>query len=262
MFGLRSVLVGSLMTLTALARQLDAATVVLNPSQDNTIFSATTTNSNGQGDLYVGLTNSGNIRRALLQFDIFGAIPAGATITEVSLTLREQSGNNGNRQVDLLRVTNAWGEGASLSSGTGAGNGAAAQTGDATWTSRIFNTQAWTNPGGDFSSTVSGSTLVTAGTTNQQFTWSSTASGNGQLLLDVQNWLTNPGQNFGWLLRGDESANQTAKVFYSGESAVPANLPALTITFTPATVPEPSVVGAIVAAGGLGIATILRRRRV
>jgi hypothetical protein len=47
---------------------------------------------------------------------------------------------------------------------------------------------------------------------------------------DVRNWILNPNNNFGWLLKGDETALKTAKRFDSRESA---NLPpSLSVTYT------------------------------
>jgi hypothetical protein len=55
------------------------------------------------------------------------------------------------------------------------------------------------------------------------YTW----SGSG-LAADVQTWLTNPAQNFGWLLRGNETST-SAKRFHSGEDETPDNHPMLTV---------------------------------
>jgi hypothetical protein len=65
----------------------------------------------------------------------------------------------------------------------------------------------------------------------QLFSWSSAS--DAQMLADVQFWLEDPASNFGWLIKGDESAAMTVKRLNSGESAVP---PALEITY----VPEPA----------------------
>ena len=58
-------------------------TVTANPEKDNSIYSESE-NSNGLGKLYSATTCDGNFRRALLEFDIAGSIPAGATIAIVS----------------------------------------------------------------------------------------------------------------------------------------------------------------------------------
>src|SRR4029453_11532934 len=49
---------------------------------------------------------------------------------------------------------------------------------------------------------------------------------------DVQSWLNEPGTNFGWLIRGDEAVNQTAKRFDSSENGTVSRRPSLTIDYT------------------------------
>ena len=56
------------------------------------------------------------------------------------------------------------------------------------------------------------------------------------MVADVQSWLDNPANNFGWLVKGDESTSTTAKRFDSRQSTVP---PVLTIEYTQAT-PTPT----------------------
>jgi hypothetical protein len=248
------------LVLLLLVETASGATVMISPSKDNTLIQWTAGRpepnphlSNGLGDIFVGRTNqdpSGptmiSIRRGLIHFDIGGAIPAGATITDVSLTLRDVMGLNGDRPTSLHRTLQDWGEGTSFQGG---GMGSPATDGDATWLYRFYNTSnpalspTWTTPGDDFSSTASASTVVSDDLGGGQlFTW----AGAG-MVADVQNWLNNPSANFGWLLMGTESVTQTAKRLNSGESTTSPNRPpVLTITF----VPEPAslilVVGAIV----------------
>jgi spore coat protein A len=54
-------------------------------------------------------------------------------------------------------------------------------------------------------------------------------------VADVQSWLDNPGQNFGWILIGNEAQNETAKVFGTRQNTDNggANQPELTINYTP-----------------------------
>lgn len=236
-----------------------AASLTLTPSKDNTLIQVTAVNvqqlSNGQGDIFVGRTNQDgqgpatiSKRRGLIAFDVAGSgIPAGATITAVTLTVRDVMGLNGDRATNLHRTTADWGEGSSFFSG---GVGAPATEGDATWFSRFYNATTpaastpWTTPGGDYNAVSSGASIISDDLGGGQlFTWTSTA--NSQLLADVQSWLTNPAANFGWTMIGEESLGQTAKRLNSGESNVAPNVPPqLTIEYT--VVPEP--VGASLAA--------------
>jgi len=83
--------------------------------------------------------------------------------------------------------------------------------------------------GGDFSSTVSASQSVGA---IGEYAWSS-----AQMVADVQSWLDNPANNFGWLVLGDESESATAKRFDTRESTSP---PVLSIEYSVAPLPRPT----------------------
>lgn len=240
--------------LSATAQLAVAAQVTLAPSKDNSLIQVTSAAaasqlSNGLGDIFVGRTNQDgqgpatiSKRRGLLAFDIAGSgIPAGATITSVTLKMRDVMGLNGDRNVTLHRTSADWGEGTSFQSG---GMGAAATTGDATWFYRFYDAATpaasipWATPGGDYAPTASGGSIVSDDLgAGQSFTWSSAT--NPAMLADLQSWLANPAANFGWTLIGDESAGQTAKRLNSSESTTAPNVPpSLVIEYT--AVPEPS----------------------
>ena len=115
----------------------------------------------------------------------------------------------------------------------GGGGGASAASGDATWIHRFFSALNWSAAGGDFAAGASASTPVgSAGS----YSWSS-----AQMTTDVQAWLDNPSSNFGWLLKGSEGSNTTAKRFDSSENASTINRPTLQVMFTAPTVPELSI---------------------
>jgi hypothetical protein len=247
-----------------LAAWLPSATVTADvitvyPIKDNTLIQSTTgSKSNGQGDIFVGQTNDWSLRRGLIQFDVAGSIPAGSTVTDVTLTLREVKGLNGDRLVSLYRVLRDWGEGSSYSSG---GGGANAAQDDATWLYTFYNalepasSPAWSNPGGDFSTSPSGSTLVSDGSgTEQSFSWRGSLC--PQMVADVQDWLDHPSANFGWGLLGDETTNQTAKRFSSREAVLK---PMLTVTYEP--IPEPATI-ALLAIGSAVLVIFLGVARV
>ena len=199
-------------------------TVTLGASKDNSLFESATGNlSNGSGEyLFVGKTLQAEnfLRRGLIAFD-FAAIPQGATITDVSLTLNMSRTIVGAFDVTLHRVTQNWGEGASDALAE-EGIGIEPAANDATWLHTFFNSQFWSTPGGDFTTEASASTSVDG---NGFYTWSS-----DQLVADVQRWLDDPTTNAGWLLLTDES-DITAKRFDSRENSTPANRPRLVVEY-------------------------------
>jgi|SRR4029453_11537330 hypothetical protein len=207
------------------ARSASAAIIVINPSKDNTLYEydpAEGDHSNGAGfHFFAGENAMGELRRGVLAFDVAGAIPAGTTITAVSLTMNMSMTPAGALTIELHKLLADWGEGTSHAP-MGEGDGAPATPNDATWRHRFFDTIFWTNEGGDFSATVSASQSV--GDIGQ-YTWTS-----AQMVADVQSWLDDSASNFGWLVLGDESAAATAKRFDTRESASP---PMLTIQYTP-----------------------------
>jgi hypothetical protein len=208
----------------ASATSLTAGMTTVTPSKDNTLYEydpAEGDHSNGAGlHFFAGENAMGELRRGVLAFDV-AAIPAGSTITAVTLTVNMSMTPAGLRTVELHKLLADWGEGTSHAP-MGEGNGAPATPNDATWRHRFFDTVFWTIEGGDFAAIVSATQSVGG---IGQYTWSST-----QMVADVQSWLDDPVSNFGWLVLGDETAIATAKRFDTRESASP---PMLTIQYTP-----------------------------
>ena len=228
-----------------------AATVTLTLSKDNTLSEdAQGDVSNGQGQfLFAGKTGDNadfKIRRGLIAFDLT-SIPRDAVITGVTLTmyLSRSSASAAAVNISLHAATQDWGEGLS-NAGSPGGDGAPAQTGDATWRHRFFSTSSWTNVGGDFRASASATTSVT--TEGRSYSWV-----GGSLSGDVQAWVANPSSNFGWFIRGNETTNESAQRFNSSENT--ANRPQLTVTYD--LVPEPSVT----MLGVFGTLICLARRR-
>lgn len=203
----------------------NASTIVLAPVADNSIYQGPdSAATNGGGDhIYSGVNRGGEIRRALLRFDL-SAIPAGSTINAVSLRLVCTRQIVGEPAMTLHRLVNSWGEGVADAEEPG-GQGTTAAPGDATWLFRFFGSDAWAAPGGDFIAAASaGQTVSGLG----PYDWSSAG-----LAADVQAWLDSAAPNHGWILLGDESSSFNAKRFGSRENPLISDRPTLTIDFTP-----------------------------
>ncbi len=207
-------------------------------SRDNTLIEVdplgTARWSNGAGQhFFAGRINraTASIRRGLVRFDIAAAVPAGAVISAATLRLNVSRTRPGTRTVALRRVLRDWGEQGSDAPGDEGGGidpFAAAAAGDATWTHRFHDTvEDWSMPGGsagtDFS-TLDSARADVGGPGQHEWT------GAG-LVNDVQDMLDNPGGNFGWMLVGDESAQQTVKRFDTREHPDAASRPVLLLEY-------------------------------
>ncbi|MEM7054722.1 MAG: DNRLRE domain-containing protein, partial [Pseudomonadota bacterium] len=205
-----------------------AETITLSPDQDNTLYERDAGDlSNGAGSsLFFGQTGANAnfvLRRALLRFDL-SSIPPGSVIEQVELTINVDlvPQNATGFEATLHRVQNAWGEGSSVAPGPGGGGGAAT-AGDATWLHTFFDNQFWMTPGGDFMAQPSASTALNNAVGSFTF-----ASSPG-LIGDVQAWVNQPDQNFGWIILGEENTPENARRIGSRENSALA--PILQIQF-------------------------------
>jgi len=223
----KTLLAISLMCALGFAGATPATANIINitPTKDNTLYEydpAEGDRSNGAGfHFFAGENGMGELRRGVLAFDVAGTIPAGSTITDVTLTMNMSMTPAGPETVELHKLLADWGEGTSHAP-MGEGDGAPATPNDATWRHRFFDTIFWVAEGGDFSAVVSAAQSVGG---VGQYMWSS-----AQMVADVQEWLDSPASNFGWLVLGNESTIATAKRFDTRESASP---PVLTIQYIP-----------------------------
>lgn len=135
--------------------------ITLTPSKDNTLHeSADGDRSNGKGShLFVGNTGASVIRRAVLEFDVAGSLPAGAEVDSVTLSLNMSRTSSGAEPVRLFRLAQEWGEADSNADGN-EGAGALAEAGDATWLHTFYPDKKWSGLGGDFAVSASASTSV------------------------------------------------------------------------------------------------------
>jgi len=220
----------------------DPTTITLGASHDATIFQNNVNNGSGGGNILISGTNGAQIspRRALIEFDIAGQVPAGSLIQQVQLTLVLGQFPNVGAQptstIGLHRVLVDWGEGTTQQqippndTFGGFGQGEPATEGDVTWNARFFSATTptlWATPGGEFAPTAGALTVVSRNL-NTGYVWSSTPT----LVSDVQSWLDVPSTNFGWLLLNiDETTPATFRGFYSRHVATEALRPVLSITY-------------------------------
>jgi hypothetical protein len=229
----------ALLILASLPASADS--VALNPVKDNTLYESPDGSlSNGAGaNMFAGKTFQpvDNRRRAVMAFDIAGAVPAGAGITSAQLTLNVLlTIDVASRDMSLHRLEQDWGEGTSVAPG-GGGAGATSTPGDATWLHTDFPGSFWNATGGDFAAAPSATTLVGFGGPHD---W----TGPG-LVADAQSWLDDPGNNFGWILIGDEVTPATARKFGTREDQNPDNQPLLVVVFEETTPVDGSTWGKI-----------------
>ena len=205
-------------------------TVNLVADKDNMMLSEDGTKSNGAGSyIFAGKTGSLGNRRALIHFDL-SIIPVGATITSATLTITIDKIANGgtNKPLAIHKINKDWGEGRS-DAGSGEGKGAPAQTNDATWINNFYPTSSWGASGGDFDAAPSASTTVGD---PQEISISGKAGENPTLMANVQSWINTPSNNFGWLLRGDESGGASALRILSRENGITSSRPTLSVTYS------------------------------
>jgi hypothetical protein len=198
-------------------------------------------NMGGQTYFNAGTNMQGKRNRGLLRFDL-SEIPPGSIITSATLSLwvvGAPTDGPAGTIFDLHRMLKPWGEGSELAI-VGAGRGSPATTNEATWNDRFaFADAPWVNPGGepdaDYISDSSAEKFISdMGSYDFRF---------GTLVQDVQFWLDNPDQNFGYMLMTrDEGQISSARRFGAHED--PDNSPTLSVTFIPAThIDSPNISG-------------------
>ena len=237
-----------------------AEIVALHPVADTTLIEVATDSNLGAANFFnAGFTGVSTRNRGLMQFALGESIPAGSIITGATLTfdiIRQPSVDMDQDLFALHRMLVSWGEGDKAPDPGGSpGFGSPATAGDATWLHRYFNTAPWSAPGGlagvDFSLTPT-AIIPVYGIGDPVVIESDLA-----LIADVQHWVNNPDQNFGWLFKAEsEAIRKSARSFASREDE--SGGPTLIIEFTP--VPEPST-WALSAVGAVTMLWSISRNR-
>jgi hypothetical protein len=239
-------------------------TVVLGAGKVSTIFENEPGNSIGKGPaVFIGGDASGSPRRGLIDFNLAANIPAGATITDVQLTLflaGVAGSDTTPHLIDLHRITADWAHGPTALGVTqieGTDQGFPAIPPSPTWYERRYQQgQPWATPGGDFAATVSATSLI-GQITGSAYTWSS-----AQMVADAQAMLDAPSTNQGWeLLNRDEWSANSYRIFYTQAWDDTALRPQLQVSYLLSAVPEPATAWLLIS--GLcvgGLAAAAKRR--
>jgi hypothetical protein len=241
----------------------------ISATQDATLLGgsdATTNQSLADPGIFVGTDGAGSPKRGLIEFNILSKVPAGSTITAVTLqmTVGQVAGSGGGSSgggsaaetISLFNESQAWGQPSNVAGSatfSGTGHGGAPATGDATWNYAFYNKTPWTTAGGDWSSSLTDIADASVTGTLAAFTWTSSA-----MITDVQNWLDTPSTNFGWIMKNaDETDPTDFRAFWSAQGAAAKNdstlAPELIVTY----VPEPATTLLL----ALGTPLLISRRR-
>lgn len=208
---------GLLFALGTAAAPGPTATVIIEGTaavEDATLYSNDTDgNSGGHTGFFAGRTGVGSNLRGVIRFDTSGIDPS-FMVTEATLELTVEMATGTADTHSLHRVTASWVEGTGAGVGTGGGAGGTVVNGAVTWASREHPSVAWGTPGGDFEPVASASAAgLDVGETA---VWSDSTTGDG-MVADVQGWVSDPSSNFGWLIKGEETTNATARRYTSSE---------------------------------------------
>jgi hypothetical protein len=198
--------------------------VIVIPSEDATISEKSVEFPLGNDTtLDAGTTgpNEGFKRnRSLLKFDLRMSVPTNAVVTSAALTVTlVTTPTSSNLWFSLHKVLQDWSESV------------------VTWTNRLTPAAPWNSPGGaaelDYVSSISQSNLI-IGTTPSNFTFASSQA----MVADVQDWVTNPSNNFGWILFCElEDLERSVRKFGSSERGTTNQRPSLEVQFTVPTPP-------------------------
>jgi hypothetical protein len=214
-------LILTVLFISSLGLRSQSTELVVTSSLDNTIFKELEL-SNGIGEyIFTGTSNLGVVKRALVQFDL-ADVPAGIQVDSAVLILKTIKVKPESTVIEIFRALTEWGEGTSRAE-DGDGKGAPATAGDATWTHAKFPTVPWIKSGGDFEMQSSASDTVSFG--------ADAVFASNKLTLDVNYWLQNPLENYGWILIGDEVTNATSSKFGSRDHNDNLVWPALKMYF-------------------------------
>ncbi|QOJ00185.1 MAG: DNRLRE domain-containing protein [Phycisphaeraceae bacterium] len=225
---MKNVVIGAAFSAAACAASLGQVRVEMFPSADATLYqhdAGILANGSGAHAFIGSNLRFEQIRRAVMRFNVAGALPAGAVVVSAELNLVVSRSQPVEAVFAIHRVTTAWSEGVS-DPPEPEGQGTTSRTGDCTWVHKSYPGSRWTNPGGDFDA--------------EALAWmTSYIPGNVSFVSTpgfvglVQGWVDEPGSNFGLLIKGvDESLEGSAKRIGSRENPNVSWRPVLVVRYT------------------------------
>lgn len=193
--------------------------------------------ASGIGTLQVGRLPDpeGIVRRALVRFEAGGFPPEG-TIQDAVLTMRlvgrGPQSDEGPMEISLHRLLAPWSEGDVRSNDA---TGTPATAGSVTWLHRDSPDLLWENPGSDYLAEPSATLILPAETFSEerQVQW----QGAG-MDADIQHWIANPDDNYGWILITEESVSGRSAEFESRNDRWPTARPTLKFSYLFSSTPE------------------------
>lgn len=206
-------------------------TLNLKPAADTSLFEVSPNNNLGKAWLAAGTQRSGERARALVRFDLAG-VPTNAVVSSAAVTFKVVKAAAGAvpSTFELRRVLVDWTEGTKGS--VGSGTGSAATAGESSWNSR--GPGNWGTPGGAVGADFAAATSATQPLAGTSLAFASAPG----LVADVQSWLSDPAQNYGWVLLSQaETTPLTARRFGSRETS--GSEPTLVLEFSVLPTPTP-----------------------
>lgn len=195
---------------------LSQITINLTPVKEHTLYSENASSS--ERDILIsGSSNNGDLRRAILQFDL-SAIPSGAIINSVSLSLQVSKFSNKTNGANyyIHHINQKWDEGNSFSF-DGKSDGLNTQSQETYGNDARSGSSDWSTRGADFNLKPSASTMITNESLSHSFI-------SNEIRNDVQRWVNGTNANHGWILIGDENLKNNAITFKNKNSNAPAVL--------------------------------------
>lgn len=183
---------------------------------DIRIWGGVTDDNDGAGSFLRILKNATGTYRSLFHFDL-SEIPTNAVVSAATITLKATGNQSGNLTVSAYKVLRSWNEGNNTL--------ATADAGEVTWGSARHGEDNWGTSGCDnTTSDRSGTPEASKVITGVDEDWVFSPS-----LATVQDWVTNPGSNYGLLIRSDEPGGETYMYYGSDDNA--GNEPSITVTY-------------------------------